>query len=451
MLSMPWFLDIIYALGLFLYSPILLVISLFTGKYRRDLGGRMGRISPETLAVLVQQPAGNRRLLIHCVSVGELRSVTTLVEQLLNLVPDLTVIVSNTTDTGAQQAKTLYASRSDSRVLAVRYPLDFSSFVNRFFDTLKPDMIVLVELETWPNFLFAAARRHIPVWIVNGRMTEKSYRRYRLIRPLMAAMLGQIESIGLQTETIVRRFVALGAKSENVVIIPSLKYDAADFVDHLSGSEAMYTALGLTEEHQLFVGGSIGPGEEERLLSAYQELQEQWPTLRLALAPRKPEVVRRVIKAIKNRNLVPVLRTQCPDDPNGKPRSALESNEIVVLDTMGELRKLYSIAYAVFSGRSLINKGGSDMIEVAALAKPCCFGPYTYNFSEPVELLLSKNAATCIFKQQQLVGRIQAWLAAPDRAAAMGRRAREVLKTQRGATQRYARRIAERLQQISRD
>ena len=287
---MPWLLNIVYALGLLLASPFLFFKSLRTGKYRRDLSGRMGRVSPETLKLLAEQPAGTRRLLIHCVSVGELFSITRLVDQLLELVPDLVIIISTITDTGTQRAKALYSSRTDHRVLTVRYPLDFSFTVNRFFNAIKPDMIVLVELETWPNFLISAAKRRTPVWIINGRLTEKSYRRYYAIRPIMALMLRRVESLGLQTDAFARRFVALGAKAENIVVIPTLKYDTADFVDQIPGSEALHAALGLTSEHQLFVAGSIAPGEEERLLSAYHELQEQWPTLRMALVPRNPRL-----------------------------------------------------------------------------------------------------------------------------------------------------------------
>jgi 3-deoxy-D-manno-octulosonic-acid transferase len=448
MFPMGWILDILYFLGFLVALPVLAVKSLRTGKYRRDLSGRLGHVSPEVLAALAQTAAVNRRLLIHCVSVGELFSIGRLVEQLLELSPDLTIIISNITDTGTQRASALYGSRPDHRVLTVRYPLDLSFAVRRFLDAIEPDMIIFVELETWPNFIFAAARRKIPLWIINGRITQRSFNRYRIVRLLMAAMLRRIEWFGVQTDAMARRFTTLGAAAERVVVLPTLKYDTADFVDKIPGDDVLAAALGITGEHQLLVAGSIGPGEEEKLLNAYKELQEQWPTLRLAIAPRKPEHVRRVIAAIRQRNLTPVLRSQRPDLPTDGPPQELQTNEVVVLNTLGELKKLYSIAYSVFSGRSMVNMGGSDMIEVAALAKPCFFGPYTYNFTDAVELLLSKNAATCVWKHSQFVGRIQAWLAAPDRAAAMGRRARDVLQTQRGSTQRYAQRIAERLETI---
>jgi len=342
----------------------------------------------------------------------------------------------------------------------VRFPLDFSFAVKRLLERVKPDAIVLVELETWPNFLEIAQKRRIPVVIVNGRISEKSFPRYRLIRPVMASMLRRITWIGAQTQTIAERFGKLGADRGHIEVIPTLKYDNAHVAQTVAGQESLAAAMGMGEvvsgqwsvasggggEIKLLVGGSTGPGEEEALLEAYEALRGKHPELRLAMVPRHPEVVPRVVEAIKRAGLTPVLRTERPDGEqieNGKWK--MEKDEVFVLNTMGELRKLYALAFAVFVGRSLIKKGGggSDMIEVAALGKPCCFGPYTANFAEVVEMLTREKGAVEVKTAADLTRVVGGWLADPAAAAAMGRRAQELIRTQQEAhaTDRYVERI----------
>ncbi|MGC9260159.1 MAG: 3-deoxy-D-manno-octulosonic acid transferase [Phycisphaerae bacterium] len=427
-------LDLIYFLGLLAASPFLFIKSWRTGKYRTDWRGRLGQVSPQATEILRAYTAWPR-VLIHCVSVGELLSTRKLVEELLQGHEKLLIVISTTTDTGMARALALYPPRAGARVLAVRYPLDFSFAVRKFLDTVNPSVIALVELETWPNFLIAAGKRRIPVQIINGRMTIKSLQRYRIIKPLMRRMLRPMDHIGVQTPEIADRFAKLGAISEHVEVIPTMKYDSADFADEIPGAPAMAAALGVLPEQRLFVAGSTGPGEQDILLAAYKALRNTWPKLRLAIAPRKPEVVPEVITAIRLAGLEPVLRTQRPDGDTGSP---IQSGQVIVMDTMGELKKLYSLAFAVFSGRSLVNLGGSDMIEVVALAKPCCFGPYTFNFSDVVALLTADGAGVVVKSAAELESLLGEWLAHPEKAMAMGQRARACLESQRGGSGIYA-------------
>ena len=446
--AMGWILDILYLLGLLAVSPALLVKSLRTGKYRSDWPGRLGRINKQARMA----PAGSvnsppaRRLLIHCVSVGELLSTRRLVEELLGLNSALIIFISTTTDTGVQRAQAIYADDATGRVRTVRYPLDFSFAVRRFLKNIRPDMIVLVELETWPNFIFTAARRSIPIRIINGRITARSFRRYRLVRPIMAAMFRRIEHFGVQTQSIAARFAALGAPADRIEVIPTLKYDTADFSDAVPGAAELAAAVGIIPEHALLVGGSTGPGEQESLLECYLALRRKQPTLRLAIAPRKPEVIPRVIADIKRAGLAPLLRSEHPDG-RVPPAGRLGPDAVLVLNTMGELKKLYSLATMVFSGRSLVKLGGSDMIEAAAMGKPCCFGPHTYNFDQIVQLLLADDGAVAVKNTAELTRQVESWLANPRAAGEMGRRASACLAAQRGATKRYARQLIERLRE----
>ena len=430
-------LDIIYLAGLVLASPFLLYKSCRTGKYRRGWAGRFGHLEPSAIEKL-KVPAGQappKRILLHCVSVGELLSMRRLIDELLAADASVQVIVSTTTDTGLARALEIYGQSPDTRVVPVRYPLDISLAVNRFLKTVKPRLIVLVELETWPNFIFAAHRGGIPVRIINGRLTERSFRRYRLVRPLVKAMFERVERFGVQTQAIARRFIALGAPADRVDIIPTVKYDSADFSDQIPGSQELAFALGIQGHHQVLVGGSTGPGEEIPLLDMYQVLSKNYPDLQLAIAPRKPEVVAAVHAAIEARGFKVVRRSQRPDGTSGP---ALAATDILLLDTMGELKKMYGLAMGIFSGRSLVKLGGSDMIEAAALARPVCFGPHTFNFTEAVDALLAAKAAVRVHDAESLVGAVRQWLQDPAQAREMGLRGRECLRQMRGSTHRYA-------------
>jgi len=434
--------DLAYACAAPVALPLLVRKSLRTGKYRSDLAGRFGS-GPE----LPPRPPESRLLMLHCVSVGELNSVQTLIRRLLAADPNLHLAITTTTDTGTARAQVLFPPSADSRIHTARFPFDFSFAVEHLFDRLRPDAIALVELETWPNFLSIARSRRIPIGLINGRISERSFPRYRRIRPLVKHMLRKIDWITAQTPAIAERFRALGAAPATLSILPTLKYDNAQISNRVDGQEALAAAMGLAPGHSMVIAGSTGPGEEEFLLNACQELSPKFPDLRLAIAPRHPEVVPQVISAIARRGLTPVLRTERPDAGMHTESDPWPSTCVFVMNTMGELRKLYALAFAAFVGRSLIKKGGggSDMIEVAALAKPCCFGPYTQNFAEAVELLVSRNAATEIANEHALSTTLGQWLSDPASALAQGRRAQELIRTQQGSTDQYVMRLLELL------
>jgi 3-deoxy-D-manno-octulosonic-acid transferase len=423
-------LDVAYLVGLVMALPVLVLKSLRTGKYRSGWAGRFGRGE----VILPRRAAGTRVLLLHCVSVGELLSVRTLIDRLLTADPMLHVVVSTGTDTGTARAAILYPPTEGTWVHAVRFPLDFSFAVEEFFDRVRPDAIALAELEIWPNFLAIAQSRRVPVVVINGRISERSFPRYRKVGWLMERMLAKIAWIGAQTETIRERFIQLGAKRDQIEVIPTLKYDNAAMGNAVPGKETLAAAIGLADAHRLFVAGSTGPGEEEPVLDAYVALKGKCPALRLAIVPRHPEVVAQVVRAIESRGLKPVLRTERPDGSGGP---SLTSDDVFVLNTMGELRKLYAVAFGVFVGRSLVKLGGSDMIEAAAMGKPCCFGPFIANFAEAVELLVAEHAGVVVRDGAELTGVLEGWLKDPAAAAAMGARGMAAVGRQRGSTNRY--------------
>ncbi len=441
---MPILLDIAYAFILLFAFPFLFVKSKRTGKYRTDWPARFGRHS-----VPAPKPPGTRRLMIHCVSVGELLSVKTLADSLLAADPSLHLLITTTTDTGTLRARQIFPNPAlpnhNPRILTARYPLDFSWAVKRFLTHFQPDAIALIELETWPNFLTLATCRKIPVFILNGRLTARAFSRYKLIRPVVASMLRKLTWLGIQTPTIADRFIALGTPPKRITILPTLKYDAAQLTDEIPGKSALASAMGITTDLQLFTAGSTAPGEEAPILQTYLTLQKEFPQLRLAIAPRKPESVAPLLDVIRARNLTPIQRTKKPDAMDTPSLETcnlkLEPSQILVLDTLGELKKLYALSTFVFVGRSLVPLGGSDMIEVAAMARPLCFGPHTANFAEAVELLLQNQAAVLVTDANSLTATLHAWLQNPAEAKRLATRAQQLIADQRGSTQRYVEKI----------
>jgi 3-deoxy-D-manno-octulosonic-acid transferase len=270
--------------------------------------------------------------------------------------------------------------------------------------------------------------------VINGRLTARALSRYRIVKPVVKGMMKRLTWLGIQTETIAARFAELGAAREKTEIIPTLKYDTADLSSTIAGADVLAKACGILPGHKLFVGGSTGPGEEEYLIETHLAFRGANPNLRLAIAPRKPETVQQVMDAIKKAGMNPIMRTDRPDGTDG---TALTRDDVLILNTMGELKKLYSLSFASFVGRSLVPLGGSDMIEVAALGKPCCFGPHTANFSEAVELLVNANGAVALKDAQCLRMTVQGWLDKPEDAAEMGKRAQNVIAAQRGSTEKY--------------
>ncbi len=424
--------DLIYFLGLLIASPWLIWRSMRTGRYRTGWAGRLGRLSPDQQSAV---KSTGRRILLHCVSVGELASVAELVQELLRLGDDIQVVISVTTDTGMARGIKLYPPGTP-RVVVVRYPLDFSLAVRRFLDSVRPTVVGLIELEMWPNFLTACHQRGIAVDLINGRMTNRSFRRYQWVRPIMRSMLRRLRHIGVQSDDIGRRLIDLGADTKKITVRPTMKYDTADFSTDIAGADVFAAALGILPEHWLLTAGSTGPGEEIPLLDTYQALRPRFSQLRLCIAPRKPEVYAQVMDAISQRGLKVVRRSECRDDAKSHP---LAGEEVVMLDTFGELKKAYAISGGIFSGRSLVPLGGSDMIEAVALGKPVCFGPHTWNFSDVVAALRAVDGAIQIAGPEELTGTVEKWLTDQSGATLMAQRGRRALLGMRGSSSQYAR------------
>lgn len=467
-------LDLLYVPLAVLYLPFLLYQIIVLKKNRRGWGQRFG---------FVRGRVGNRPCVwIHAVSLGEVNATKSLVAQIEQRLPEYDIVISTTTDTGFAAAVKQYRPR-----IVFRYPLDFSCVVRRVLNRIRPDAIVLMELEVWPNFVGIAARRGVPIIVANGRITEeRSMRRFRLpiVRGLARRMFEKIAFAGVQDNTYAARFAELGVPRERIVVTGSLKYDTALIAESVPGDAELAAAMGIDRGRPLIVAGSTGPGEEEMVLAAFKGLREQHRGLQLAIIPRKPERFDEVARLIESSGFACVRRSrrrssvgpsdrressvgppwptregEAPAEPcgtgvspvgsqAGRPcHNAVAGGKSVIFlgDTMGELRKFYSLADVVFVGRSLVPMGGSDLMEVAALAKAMCFGPFVENFADVAEKLLTAGGAVKMQSRADLAPAFRGLLADRNARQAMGRSAQEVVRRNTGATARTVDLVCESL------
>lgn len=431
--------DIAYGIGVGLASPYWLVRPSMRRKVFRALRERMGN---DLAASNGQRPT----VMIHAVSLGEINAARALVDLLVQQRPDLHVIVSTTTDTGFDRGRQLYGNSTS--VTVIRYPLDFTSAVERTLDALRPRVVVLMELELWPNFVRACRKRDVEVVLANGRLTSSSYRRYKLIKPVAATMLRRLAKLCVQDETYAKRFIDLGAPPDRVVVTGTMKFDSAQVSDRVDGDEQLAREVGIELGREpVWVCGSTGPGEEEICLRTYRKLLADGMRARLVIVPRKPERFDEVAQLIELHKFKVTRRSLSGVEGSGTemppPATRDEAIHPVILgDTMGELRKFYSIADVIFVGRSLVDLGprqhGSDMIEPAALAKPVIVGPYTGNFAEAVAHFRSADAIIEVPDEESLGQTVKVLLSTPAESRAMAQRAQDVVRRERGATARHA-------------
>jgi 3-deoxy-D-manno-octulosonic-acid transferase len=367
------------------------------------------------------------------VSLGEINATPLLVQGLERKMPDHEVIISTTTDTGFARARQLYG---EHRVF--RFPLDFSWVVARVLRRVQPRLIVLVELEVWFNLVHAAYRRDIPVAVVNGRLTERSRRRFGWIAGPARSMFSKLAWVGAQDHAIAERFRELGTTNEQVETMGSIKWDSTTVADHVDGQTALARALGISENTPTWVCGSTGPDEEAIILHAYSRVRQTISAVRLVLVPRKPERFSEVAELIRRAGYPCIRRSGHAD---GTVLTDVTAETIILGDTMGELRKFYCLADVVFVGRSLVPMGGSDPMEVAALARPIIAGPHMENFREPVAALTDAGALITATNAHQLADAVLQMIQDPQRARDCGAKARQVVIQHQGATERTVSRL----------
>ncbi len=444
------FRDLALALGLLVYTARKRPRSGSWGTGVRDRSGRVGEL---------KRRGPGPRILVHGVSVGETHALEPFVDALAAspLAPD--VVVSASTATGFERARRIHAGRRE----VVRFPLDFTWMAARFLDGVRPELVVLGELELWPSFLEACARRGIPVCVVNGRLSGRSYRGYRRWRPLARRMFRRLAWVSAQTGVYRDRFVALGVPADRVEVGGSLKWDAALKVPDAAEAEALAGALGIDRRRPLIVAGSTGPGEEEVLLGGLPG------GCQLLLAPRRPErwdEVAGLVPGMRRRSgvggggggmggdgqgMAEYDRSMHRGGKNiredgqlvraggrgsggeGGRRGGVGPTDVFLLDTIGELPTAYLLADAVFVGRSLVPMGGSNPLEAVALGKPVVIGPHHANFAGVVDELVAAGGLVVSGDPMPVIA---GWLEDPGEALAVVEGGRRALERNRGSAER---------------
>jgi 3-deoxy-D-manno-octulosonic-acid transferase len=391
-------------------------------RYQKYIGSLRQRLGFLPIAFNVD---AEESIWIHAVSVGEALTARALATDLKARYPRLRLFLSTTTMAGQQVAR-----RSLSNVDAVFYfPFDWTFIVRRTLRLVRPRLFIMMETEIWPNLLRECRRRGIKTAMINGRISNRSFPKYKLIRPFIRRVLADVDRFCVQSEESARRLIDLGANPAQVSVTGSLKFDSLELpaaTSHGRPRERVLRFFQLSSSRTAVVAGSTLRGEEAAVLRAFARIKTMMPGAIAILAPRQPERFVEVERLAREAGFVTVRRSELPID--AEPRA-----DVVVLDTIGELAQLYQLATAVFVGGSLVDHGGHNILEPAVFGKPIVFGPYMHNFKEIAEAFVTNDAAIQVQSERELDDTLLSLVNDPVRRARLGAAARALVAANRGA------------------
>ncbi len=406
-------LNTLYLIALLLASPFLIYRIVIKGKYWRTLRERLGGISSPTQA----------DIWLHGVSVGEIKAAYPLIEKFQQEKPHLKIVVSSTSSRGLEMARNLYPD-----IAVMSFPLDFSWVIKRLLKEIQPKLIILMELELWPNFLFLAKKKDIPVILMNGRVSEKSGRRYSYIKWAFCKATQGICYFSVQSSVYAKRLEALGISSERIEVTGNIKFDAIEPKELALKQKEIAEQLHLRSKDLVLVAGSTHWPEEKFILEAYSKIVTKLPKLRLILVPRHPERAMELCSYIEKSDFsfTAIRKSKIHSEYQSK------KNEVIIGDIMGELAPMYTVAHLVFIGGSLIPHGGQNFIEPASLGKAVICGPYMANFPD-LKLFREENAIRQLSKQEDLAEILESLLKDSKEREMIGGRAARLVKNCRGS------------------
>ena len=402
-----------------LFFAVALVVGAPYFVYRSLRGEGYGSAWLARFRVPAVNPEGKPSIWVHAVSVGEVIAAATLLPKLREAFPEKRIALSVTTVTGRRIAE----EKLRSAATDVFYcPFDFATLVRRVIGRVKPVALVVIETEIWPTLFREVRRAGGATFVVNGRISDRSYPRYRRIRWFLRTFLAELDCLCMQNTLYAERIRAMGAPEERVRVTGSLKFDASPYLPREGRGRV------LPERRRIWIGGSTLDSEEKILLSVFARLRQKSPELLLVLAPRHPNRFEEVV-ALSERWGFEVARRSEAGSPS-------ESVEVFVLDTLGELAGLFAEADYVFVGGSLVDWGGHNIIEPAAEGKPVLFGPHMQNFPDIARSFLEADAAIEVANEEELLGAMEDLVSRPERCRALGENALRVIEENRGATDR---------------
>jgi len=426
--------NIIFNCGFLLSAPFYFLKMWRRGGWREGFGQRFGHYDSK-----FKQSLTNRNVIwFHAVSVGEVNICTQLIKAIEPRAPTLKIVVSTTTSTGMAELR----SKLPSHIAKIYYPIDRRKTVRHALRVIDPSAVVLTEAEIWPNFLWRAAELRIPVFLVNARLSESSYRGYRKWRVLFGPIFRSFAGVGCQNENDARKLVELGARPEAVRVVGNLKFDAAKLAERrVLDVPSMLAQVGMEKDAMVLVAGSTHAGEEKILGEVFQRLRNQFPKLFLVVVPRHFERGKQAAADLEAAGLKVMYRSEITIATQRAPGEI----DVLLVNTTGELRYFYEVATVVFVGKSLTAEGGQNPIEPGALGKPIVFGPNMQNFEAIARLLVSRQGAIQVQDAAGLESALAGLLRDRDRADELGRRAAAVVNENLGSVERTVEMILAKL------
>lgn len=420
--------SLLLSLGLLVLIPHFLFQALAHGKYLAGLRQRFGSVSPVT---------GRPVIWLHCVSVGETQAARPLAQRLKEQFPHHALVVSTITMTGQALARDVFRTQAD---YVFYFPFDWRWSVRRALKRINPAAVLIMETELWPNFLRECREREIPVALVNGRISKKSFRRYSLVTFFLKKVLTSVSIAVMQSETDAQRLQSLGMPVEKLFTAGNLKFDAEPGTGLAETTAEISGRFGLQPDVPLILAASTHAPEEEVILGSFKQLEKK-SHARLMIAPRHPERFNEVASLIKNSGFSWTRRTNLHDATDA-------SAAVILLDTIGELPATYPLATVVFVGGSIVDRGGHNVLEPAAAGSAVITGAHTHNFHAIVDLMLEAGAiiqllpAHGLAATQEFTRAVENLLVDPVGRAELGRRAKQLVAKNQGAAERTVHLIA---------
>jgi 3-deoxy-D-manno-octulosonic-acid transferase len=415
--------NILFLVSIVLALPVISVKVLTSGNKQRLVARRLG------VQELPRIP-GAKPVWVHALSVGEVLASAPLVRKIREVYSSRPVVLSVSTATGHEMADRLLGREVESIFF---FPYDLIWSVRKVIRTIDPAVFVLVESDIWPNFIYEMKRRAIPFILVNGRMSPRSFWGYRRVSFFMRRVFSNISTICAQTETDAKQFVALGVAPDKVHITGNIKFDQALVCPSHEEILELRASMGITPGAKVLVAGSTHQGEEEVLMRCFRALRRSFQDLVLVLVPRDPGRGKGIQAMFNHAGFVAPLRTEI------HKMNVPSMPEVIIVDTMGELRRLYAIADVVFVGKSLVRLGGQNPLEPAALKKPILFGPHMFNFELIARHLVREGGALQVADEEELLEHAKNLLSDARRSKAMGAEAYKVFHENRGAVDKTLR------------
>ncbi len=414
---MRWLLNTVYLLLLTALSPFIAWRVLRHGRYRKGIAEKLfGRLPSVN--------DGREVVWFHAVSVGEVIQLQKVVDEFRRQTSDrFNIVVSTSTDTGFELAIKRFP---DCHV--TWFPLDFSWAVAKAVQSVRPCLVVLMELELWPNFLAECQRRQIPVAVINARMSERSHRGYSRIRRLMAPLFGRLTLVVAQSQANADRLRSLGVSPDHLHVSGSIKFDGVATDRNNPATDRMRELLGLSSAETIFMAGSTQEPEEQLAIQSWLECRRQFPSLRLVLIPRHRERFDEVADLVQRGGIALTRRSQLPSS------SQPTTDAVILVDSIGELSACWGLADIAFVGGSFGNRGGQNMIEPAAFGAAVLFGPNTWNFRDVVRTFKDASACQQLNSPEELTPAILRLVTDRAERQLLGLTAQEVVRSQVGAT-----------------